>query len=155
MKKLIVLPLFFVFLLAFAQNEIKVYPSSWWVGMKNPHVQLMVRGKNISNYIWTLKYPGVRIDSLTKTKNVNYLFINLTIEYNAKPGILKFRTTGMYAGFGFDFKIDQSLPGKGKTWARGIHSDDFIYLIMPDRFSNGDPNNDHYANMRDTVVDRE
>ncbi len=31
---------------------------------------------------------------------------------------------------------------------------DFIYLIMPDRFSNGDPNNDHYANMRDTVVDR-
>ena len=44
--------------------------------------------------------------------------------------------------------------GKGKTWARGINSADFIYLRMPDRFSNGDPNNDHYANMRDTVADR-
>ena len=50
--------------------------------------------------------------------------------------------------------LEKPAPGKGTSYARGIQSSDFIYLIMPDRFSNGDPNNDHYANMRDTVVDR-
>ena len=51
MRKFILLPILFICYFSFAQNEIKVYPSSWWVGMKNPHVQLMVHGNNIGRAI--------------------------------------------------------------------------------------------------------
>ncbi len=47
MKKIILIPLLFLFLSAFAQNEIKVYPSNWWVGMKNPHLQVMIAWQTI------------------------------------------------------------------------------------------------------------
>jgi neopullulanase len=154
MKRIILLPLLFFSYFSFSQNDIKVYPENWWVGMKNPHVQIMIRGKNISNFYWHFDYQGIKMDSISKVKNNDYLFFNLTITSNAKPGIIHFRTGGTYRSEKFDFEIKESVKGNGKTFAQGIHSDDFIYLIMPDRFSNGDPNNDHYANMRDTVVDR-
>ena len=82
MKKIFFLPLFLVFHFSFAQNEVKVYPSSWWVGMKNPHLQVMVHGRNISKgkfYFLKKDNPGIVLDSIQKTKNPNYLFLNFTI----------------------------------------------------------------------------
>jgi glycosidase len=157
MKRLIAFPLVFIFLFAFSQNEITVYPSSWWVGMKNPHLQVMVHGKDISfgKFIFNQKdNPGITLNGIQKSKNPNYLFINFTIGSTVKPGRIQFEIEGGYTMLVFEIPLQNPISGKGKTWARGIHSEDFIYLIMPDRFSNGDPNNDHYANMRDTVVDR-
>jgi neopullulanase len=161
MRKFICLPFLFSFCFCLAQNEIKVYPSNWWVGMKNPHLQLMIHEKNIGTIgnedISLMKYPGVIIESIQKVKSLNYLIINLTIQPDTKPGKLEFDYT-IHKYYNTIKKIIVSLlsstPGNGKTYARGIHSSDFIYLLMPDRFSNGNPNNDHYANMRDTVVDR-
>jgi neopullulanase len=157
MKKIIILPLLFFFCLAFSQNEVKVYPSGWWVGMKNPHLQVMVHGRNISAGKFSLlkkDNTGVVLDSIQKTKNPNYLFLNFTIGPNVKPGKIEFEIRVASSRYALEIPLEKQPPGKGKTWARGIHSEDFIYLIMPDRFSNGDPNNDHYANMRDTVADR-
>jgi glycosidase len=161
MRKFIFLPLLFLFCYVFAQNEIKVYPSNWWVGMKNPHLQVMIHEKNIGtiskdNFV-LIKYPGVILESIQKVKNPNYLFLNLTIQPDVKSGKLKFDY--WYHRYDntinkFTFPLFDPALGKGKTYARGINSSDFIYLLMPDRFSNGDPNNDHYANMRDTIVDR-
>ncbi len=161
MMKFIFLPFLFSFFNAFAQNEIKIYPSNWWVGMKNPHLQLMIHEKNIGTIakddIFLMKYPGVKIESIQKVKSPNYLFVNLTIQPGTKPGKLEFD----YSFHKYDNTIKKivlpllgSALGNGKSYARGINSSDFIYLLMPDRFSNGDPNNDHYANMRDTVADR-
>src|SRR5450432_1853509 len=157
MRKFFFLPLLFLFHFGFAQNEVKVYPSSWWTGMKNPHLQVMVHGSNIGRSKLTFvqnENPGIKLDSVQKLKNPNYLFLHFTIGRNVKPGKIRF---GLHLGSTFNaiaIPLDQAIPGIGKTYARGINSSDFIYLLMPDRFSNGDPNNDHYANMRDTVVDR-
>ena len=154
MKKLISLHLFFISFFCIAQNEIKVYPSSWWIAMKNPHIQIMVHGDHIGNLFWHTNYPGVKLEGFTKVKNNNYIFLNLTISPEAKPGIIQFQTGGTLRSEKIEFELKQQVSGNGTRFARGIQSADFIYLIMPDRFGNGDPNNDHYANMRDTVVDR-
>jgi neopullulanase len=152
MKKSILLPLLFLSCFSLAQNEIIIYPSSWWVGMKNPHLQLMIHGKNIGRADFKLKYPGVTLDSVLKLSNQNYIFLSLTIAPDTKPGNIKIE---FYGGSQIiSYPLEQPASGKGRTYARGIQSSDFIYLLMPDRFCNGDPNNDHYANMRDTVVDR-
>jgi neopullulanase len=155
MKKIISFPLLFFFYFACSQNEIKVYPSSWWVGMKNPHVQIMLRGKNIGNEYISLNYPGIKLDSIQKVLNPDFVFLNLTLSSTIKPG--SFRISVDINGdmsYVVPFELKQRTPGNGSTYARGVQSSDFIYLLMPDRFSNGDPNNDHFANMRDNVVDR-
>jgi glycosidase len=160
MRKIILPSLLFFFSFSFAQNELIIYPSSWWVGMSNPHLQVMVRGTQIGTItkdnIWFL-YPGVVLESIQKVKNPNYLFLNLIIKSDAKPGNLVIN----YVYHKYDnllnkitIPLNKPNPGKGKTYARGINSSDFIYLLMPDRFSNGDPSNDHYPDMRDTVADR-
>jgi glycosidase len=157
MRKLIILPILFFYYFCFAQNDVKVYPSSWWVGMKNPHLQLMVHGKNIgkSELDFSQKSNlGIRLDSIQKLKNPNYLFLNFTIGANVKPGKIVFSLILGPTINIISIPLNQPVPGKGIKYARGINSTDFIYLLMPDRFSNGDPTNDHYANMRDTVADR-
>ncbi len=152
MRKFITLPILLFYYFCFAQNDVKVYPSSWWTGMKNTHLQLMIHGNNIGKASYKIEYPGVRLDSSLRIINPNYLFLNLTIGPDAKPGVIKINFNG--GNYILNFALDQRAPGKGTAYARGINSSDFIYLLMPDRFSNGDPNNDHYANMRDTVADR-
>ncbi len=157
MKKIIFLPLVVFFSWCSGQKITAVYPSNWWVGMNNPHLQVMIRGEQLDHADFKVKYPGVVLDSVQRVKNNHYVFLNLTIEKNANPGNLIIR----YVLSLVDNKFHElTIPlydrptGNGTTWARGVYSSDFIYLLMPDRFSNGDPNNDHYANMRDTVVDR-
>ncbi len=153
MKKLILLPFTLLFLLGIAQSTFKVYPANWWTGMKNPKVQLMLHGENLKDKMVSIDFKGIQLDSVKTVKNPDYIFLNLTITPSAKPGTGRI-FVGHDVGYVVPFELKQIPPGKGKTWARGIHSEDFIYLIMPDRFSNGNPNNDHYANMRDTVADR-
>jgi neopullulanase len=141
----------------FSQHEIKVYPSSWWVDMKDPHLQLMLRGHKIAsekNRIH-INYPGVVLDSIQRVRNPDYLFVDITIKPHTLPGKLEIANTPDFnGGRPVSIQLDKRAGGNGTSYARGIKSSDFIYLLMPDRFSNGDPNNDHYANMRDTVADR-
>ena len=158
MKKFIFLPLFFISLFSIAQNEIKIYPSNWWVGMKNPHLQIMVHAKNVGKtvpaFFENKKYPGVSLDSVQRVRNVNYIFLHLTILPEAKPGSLRFSLSIGDKGYDFYFPLEQTASGKGTRYARGIQSTDFIYLLMPDRFSDGNPTNNKYADLLDTVFDR-
>lgn len=157
MRKIILLPLVLFFTFGSAQNVVEVYPSSWWVGMANPHLQVMIRGKQIDHPVFITDYPGVILDSVQGVANKNYVFLNLTITKDAKPGdlVIKYLLHATDNSFQkLTIPLYRRLPGNGTTWARGVHSDDFIYLLMPDRFSNGDPANDRYPNMRDTIVDR-
>jgi hypothetical protein len=73
---------------AFADNyQIKhLEPLNWWVGMNHPELQLLVNGDNISELTPAIDYAGVKIVSVEKTDNKNYLFINLLIAANTKPG---------------------------------------------------------------------
>jgi neopullulanase len=157
MKKFILLPLLFFFRFGFSQGGLKVYPSSWWIGMKNPHLQVMVHGLHAgrSRIIFDKKdNPDIILDSIQHLVNSNYIFLYFSIGPNARPGNLSFLLHEGYTVNVITIPLNERVAGNGVRYARGINSSDLVYLLMPDRFSNGDPNNDHYANMRDTVVDR-
>src|SRR5437588_5283293 len=78
---------------SFAKDSIDVYPSHWWVGMKNPKLQVMIHKKNIASQNFVLSpYNGVKLQKITKVENPNYVFLDLIIAPNTKPGKLQFKT---------------------------------------------------------------
>ena len=143
-------------LLAVAQsNEIQSYPTHWWAGMKNPALEVMLHGKNIGGATFSIAYPGVTLQKVVKAENPNYVFINLLISAAAKPGTLKIKMNEKGQGREIAFSLKPRRAGKGTGFAQGVTSKDFMYLIMPDRFSNGDASNDRIAGMRDQTLNRD
>jgi neopullulanase len=126
-----------------AQPLQRIEPPSWWTGMKEPVFQLMVYGKDISGYDVTIDYPDLNIVSITKTENPNYLFININIGTRCKPGspVIVF-TRGKNR-----LTHNYTLLAKPTEAQKGFDASDVIYLLMPDRFANGDPSNDNIPGM--------
>jgi|APTNR8051073442_1049403.scaffolds.fasta_scaffold00003_129 glycosidase len=120
----------------------RVEPAFWWVGMKNPELQLLVYGKDIATAVATLQYEGVEITRTEKTENPNYQFIYLTINNTAKPG--KFPITFQVGKKKRVFTYELKQREKAGEEYKGFTSSDVIYLIMPDRFANGNPANDSH-----------
>ncbi|MDC1106704.1 glycoside hydrolase family 13 protein [Prolixibacteraceae bacterium] len=121
-------------------------PMTWWVGMKNPKLQLLVHGKKIGDLKPSITYPGVTIESVSFVENPNYQFIDLMIDKNTKPG-----------SFNIEFKkgdkVLLSYPyilnsrENDSSQRIGYSSKDVMYLITPDRFANGDESNDSLPEM--------
>ena len=134
--------------LAQAAEINRIEPPCWWVGMKNPELQIMVYGPGIGEAHVSVDYPGVRLKETVKTENPNYLFLYLDIEEDAAPGRmdLSFETAG-----GTMVREYELLPRSTKPGAMGFSGADVLYLITPDRFANGDPSNDTLEGAR---VDR-
>lgn len=161
MKKIIgaLLPLLFFSFPLLSQN---VYPSNWWVGMKDQKLQLMIHHKDIAAVIpvYKLSAKGMRLaDGITlkavhQVENPNYVFIDLVIEKNAKPGVRTLSFTKPGAPFTIKYELKARNKENGKTRTQGITSKDFIYLMIPDRFANGDPSNDVIGGYRDKGNDR-
>src|SRR4030095_10196420 len=147
----------FVIEQSFSQNTIEVYPSNCWVGMKWNKVQLMIHEKNISNQTFLLSpYAGVKLLKVNKVENPNYVFLDLSIGPDAKPGKLEFKcSTSEGPNYIINFEIKPRRNGNGTAFAQGVTSKDLVYLLMPDRFSNGDPTNDRIAGMRDQTLNRD
>lgn len=130
----------------------RVEPGNWWVGFKNPALQLLIRGEQIAKKTVSVSsYPGVKLISVQKVDNPNYLFINLSIAPNTKPGMFKLL---------FNEKGTATISHAYELYARtnhteGVSNKDFIYLIMPDRFANGDPSNDQIRGMKDMSFNRD
>ena len=132
----------------------RVEPMFWWVGMHNPNLQLIVHGNNIAARNVELNYPGVKLVAVHKVENANYLFLDLRISSSAKPGTfpVKFTKAGEKPlSYTYELKQRDNSPGR----AQGVTNKDLIYLIMPDRFSNGDPSNDSFTNMREQGIHRD
>ena len=130
-----------------------IEPLNWWVGMKNPDLQIMVNGNSISSTEVSISYPGVKLKNTIKGDSENYLFINLNIAANTKPG--KFNISFLRNGKLVD-KVEyelkaRSLPANG---LQGFNSSDVICLITPDRFANGDTSNDIIPGAKETAVNR-
>lgn len=125
-------------------------PMSWWVGMKHPELQLMVHAEGIAELIPALTYPGVSLISVQRSDSKNYLFINLMIDPRTKPGSFEIRFNR--AGKTIT-RATYQLAARRKNSAarRGFDSGDAVYLIVPDRFANGDPKNDVQAEMPDST----
>lgn len=118
----------------------RVDPPFWYTGMVNPQLQIMFYGKDISNSDFSLhNYPGVTIKEIAKMQNPNYLVVYLDIDSLAKPGTLTFDFKDGEKDTTYNFEL---RPRNSKTGAQGFSSKDVLYLIMPDRFANGNPEND-------------
>ena len=133
----------------------RIDPTFWWVGMKNPKLQLLVHGPGLATSRVTMAtYPGVTLDGFQRLESPNYLLINLTISPTARPGQLQLTFGGKQkATYAYELRA-RTTPGDNSK-VQGISSADFIYLLMPDRFANGDPRNDVVKGNRAPGVARD
>ena len=129
----------------------RVNPTNWWVGMKNPGVQVLIHGPGAGTLAYSINYPGVKLVKSNTVENPNYAFLDLTIAPTAKPGRVQIigRKGSQTVTQSWEIRARDHAP-KGQ----GVTAADFIYLAMPDRFANGDPTNDKFADMRDPNMDR-
>jgi neopullulanase len=140
----------------------RINPTNWYVGMKNPKLQLLVYGKNIKDCDVKINYQGVTLEKINKVENPNYLFLDLNIAPETKAGQMDIELSktiqiqkGRKKTIDQIIKITQPYQLKVRDKKpQVIDSKDFVYLILPDRFSNGDTSNDKFADMADPESDR-
>jgi glycosidase len=119
----------------------KVEPPSWWPGHSINPVRVMIRGRNLAGARAMATGAGLRVAGLPKVnERGTYLFIDVMIAPTAQPGARKLRLTTRGGSIDAPFEILAPLARAGRF--QGLTNDDIIYLIMPDRFANGDPSND-------------
>lgn len=153
MKKIISFLSFLFCITIVNAQEFKVYPSNWWTGMKLNKIQLMVHAKDGADIqSVSFSYPGIQLLKVTKAENPHYAFVDILITPVAKPGIVKININNKAV---INFPVNGRRAGNGKAFAQGLSSSDFVYLLMPDRFSNGDPSNDVNDKMRDQSLSRD
>lgn len=118
----------------------RVEPLSWWTGMKTP-LQLMVCGDGISRYDVRIEGgKGVKAGTVHKADSPDYLFVDVEISPDAAPGTYYIVFDDGTDKFKYSYEIAARSEGSAE---RGSFSTaDMVYLIMPDRFANGDPSND-------------
>jgi len=158
MKKLAFLFLTALMWLVAVAEEFKVegiYPTNWWIGMKNPRLQLMIKGANVAENNFSISHPGVKLLKVHKVENRNYVFLDIQILPTAKPGFAKINFSNPNGKGSFEYELRARRKGNGTTYAQGVTSSDFIYLIMPDRFSNGDTLNDRIEHYKDQSLNRD
>lgn len=134
----------------FAQHIERVEPSNWWINMKEPMVQLLVHGNQISEFSPSLKYKGVKIEAVHKTDNPNYLFIDLLISKKAKVGTVDINFANKSEKETFKFELKARRPNSAQR--EGFNTSDAIYLITPDRFVNGNTSNDNIEGYPDKAA---
>lgn len=156
MKRYFIILLLVVSTKSFAIDMFGVYPTHWWVGMKNPNLQLILHGENIGLFTkFVSTNPAIKIEKVSKAESKNYVFLDLHISAAAKAGVFKINMSG--GGIGVEdvfFELKSRSKENGKTRIQGVTAKDFIYLMMPDRFSNGDPSNDIISDYRDKTSNR-
>ncbi|WP_394220336.1 glycoside hydrolase family 13 protein [Alteromonas gracilis] len=131
-------------------NDIDVYPPNWWAGMQNKDVELMIHGEGVADDIVSIVKGDAKLQQIKSLDSENYLFITLdTSEAAAQNLVLRLSDND-----GTSREINFSLleREKGSALREGFGPRDAIYLIAPDRFANGSPENDNvegYAELAD------
>ena len=130
----------------------RIDPTDWYVGMKDATLQLMVYGPNIREANVTTDYPGVAIDSLVRLDSPNYLLVYLNLK-DAQAGemTLNFKVGKQQKKVKYMLK-NREMAGERRM---GFTNADVLYMLIPDRFANGNPNNNAYKTMRDKTIDRQ
>lgn len=148
-KSLSIFVLFLMALCMEAQVKIsRIDPTDWYVGMKNPQLQLMVYGKNIRDVkSVTTAYPGVVVDSLVRLDSPNYLLVYINLK-DAKAGEMTLNFDGKKVRYQLK---DRAMAGVDRY---GFSNADVLYMLMPDRFANGSVKNDQLKGMNSYRVDR-
>jgi glycosidase len=130
----------------------KIDPPFWYAGMKNPELQLMVYGKDIAASTVSVNHPGVSLSSTVRLESSNYLLVYLSLDKKVEPGTfeLTFTQGKKKQVKTYEIKAREVKPSE----RTGFDASDALYLLMPDRFANGNPNNDRMAGLSPYKVDR-
>jgi glycosidase len=123
----------------------RVDPPNWWVRHTRNPVQLLLTGSDLGGAAVSAASKGFRVETRRASANGHYLFAYVTVDPSVKPGTYRFDVKGPSGAASFEFRLDAPLDPKGRY--QGFSGDDVIYLIMPDRFANGDPSNDTLAGI--------
>ena len=153
MKK-ILLSLSLILSLMTANAAVKVDridPTNWFVGMKDPSLQLMVYGEGIRSAEVTTDYAGVKIDSIVRLDSPNYLLVYLNLD-GAQPGemTLNFKNGKQTKKVKYELKAREMSGDK----RMGFTNADVLYMLMPDRFADGDPKNNNIKGLYPYSIDR-
>jgi neopullulanase len=162
-RVLIALACIIVVEFSFAQNNLEIYPTHWWIGMKWNKVQIMLHDASpdsilaVDKLVVKSSSPYLKIIKVNKVENKHYLFLDVDISPNAKPQTVTISFGGIIASEWrkFSFELKPRRKGNGTEFAQGVRSQDFMYLIMPDRFANGDYSNDKLPSYKDQSLNRD
>ncbi len=148
--KNILLLILSIFAVSVSAQEIEIKrmePPNWWVGMKNPNLQILIYGKNIAKTTPEIRHEGVTLREVKRTENPNYLFLNITMGSELKPGNMVITFTGENKKLTREFFFKKRQEGSSSR--EGFNASEVMYLLMPDRFANGDTLNDVINGMRE------
>ncbi len=146
----LVLSLSYTFLYAQKIHVNRVDPPSWWTGMHDPNLQLLVFGPKISETRAVINYPDVRIEQTIHVASPDYLFLDLVISAKAKPGTFTIHfKKGRKEVATYAYTLNKRV--ENPKLHQGFDNSDVIYLLMPDRFANGDTTNDNMPGMLEKV----
>ncbi len=135
-----------------APEVLKVEPPNWWIDHSINPVRLMIRGRHLAGARIGAPGAGIHIERTHVNAAGTYLFADVRISPRARPGRFSLKITTDTGEAEAPFEV---FPPLSHTEGfAGLSSDDVIYLIMPDRFSNGDPSNDNPPQSRG-LLDRQ
>ncbi len=158
MKKILLVPFtFFSIIFSLQAQYAEVYPANWWVGMKWNKVQLLIKGEyaDFNKEQLQINYPGIKIEKINKLDNGMYMSADIVIAPNTKPGNVTIEFVKDGKAHAVRWELKARRKGNGSQFAQGVSQADLVYLIMPDRFSNGDVSNDKIAGLRDQSLNRD
>ena len=135
-----------------APNVTRIDPTNWFADMQDPTLQLMVYGKDIKFADVSTDYPNIKIDSLVRLDSPNYLLIYLNLK-GAKPGEIAL-TFSNKNGKKTIKKYQLKAREMAGSERKGFDISDVLYMLMPDRFANGNPKNDIIKGMEDQLCNR-
>ncbi len=156
MNRLLLLLVTFLFSVPLIGQEVNIErldPPFWWTEMNHDELEIVVYGENISESRVSINYEGVIFQGATQVENPNYLFITLAITEQASPGMVPIVFENATGGVLVQYELKERTRTEAAT--NYVGQEDLIYLIMPDRFANGDPSNDAIAELQQSTVDRQ
>lgn len=134
-----------------AMDVKKIAPSFWWAGMKHSELQILLYGDDLASSDVTVSGEGVYLEEVVKQENPNYLLLYVDLsEAKAQTFHIQLKNGKKQLQIPYELKARMR---KGED-VKGFTSEDVLYLIMPDRFSNGNPENDVVKGMKETQLDR-
>ncbi|MCC8154074.1 MAG: cyclomaltodextrinase N-terminal domain-containing protein [Tannerellaceae bacterium] len=130
----------------------RIEPLSWWIGMKTP-LQLMLYGQNLKGCTVHTSRKGVRIKKVHTADSPNYLFVDIEIATTTQAGICTFELRKDSQIIRFEYLLERRYAGSSNR--KSFSPADLIYLVLPDRFANGEPSNDSSVFTKEKANRRE
>ncbi|WP_420386616.1 glycoside hydrolase family 13 protein [Roseivirga sp.] len=127
------------------QSKLKVEPPFWFAKMPTEKLQLMIYGEGIGSFQANVQHAGITVVNQVSGDSPNYKFLNLEISPDVLPGNFEVTLTRGDQVRNFSYELKSRVKEANRQ--QGFSSEDVIYLLMPDRFANGNPNNDTVEGM--------